>query len=227
MNELEALAKQGELFSDTRFFIFLSGLVSDHTVARIKPSALSVLIVLRCYANHANGIASLSHSTIAKYAGVSRHTVMSSLDVLEREGLIQRIKTSNRHDSYKLVDKLSVWRGDEAVAKLDVPYKPRHTSDMLEGIRWFLKEGMLPPEAKASGVTIQINLTINNNTTNINNAGTVNVVIGSHAAVDSERELAKVMSLPEGPGKELALRMLSMPTELAEEIRRAKLPPSR
>lgn len=226
MNELEALAKQGELFSDTRFFLFLSGLVSDHTVARIKPSALAVLIVLRCYANHANGIASLSHSTIARYAGVSRHTVMSSLDVLEKEGLIERIKTSNRHDSYKLVDKLSVWRGDEAIAKVDVPYKPRHTSNMLEGIRGFLKEGTLTQEAKAAGVVLHMHLTINNNTTTINNAGTVNVVIGSTSSdAEHENQLAKVMALPDGAGKDLALRMLSMPTELMEEIMKAKMPP--
>jgi DNA-binding Lrp family transcriptional regulator len=223
MTELEALAKQGELFSDTRFFLFLSGLVSDYTVARIKPSALSVLIVLRCYANHANGVASLSHSTIARYAGVSRHTVMSSLALLESEGLIQRIKTSNRHDSYKLVDKLSVWHGDEAVAKVDLPYKPRHTSNMLESIRGLLKDGTLTREAQASGVTLHVHLTINNNTTTINNAGTVNVTIGSNTA-EHDSSLAKVMSLPPGPGKDLAIRMLTMPTELAEEIRKAKLP---
>lgn len=214
MKTINDPTKQGELFIDYRFFVFLSGLITNGTVAKIKPQSLAVLLVLRCFASYNNGLVrNVSHQTIAKFAGISRHSVIRSIDVLESNGLIHRSKDSGSAcDCYRIFDKISVYKESNEeqnkIAELNIQYKPRKTSTVLDALKHFVQSGQLGKDAKDSGITINFNINVTNTTNNINDAGTVSISIGNTNSTGNGIE--SLRDIPDGPMKQMALKVLTM-----------------
>lgn len=218
--------EQGELFADHRFFLMLSSLVSSQTLAKIKPLGLTVLVVLRCFADHKSGIAKVSHSTISKYGGISRDSVVRALSTLEAEGLIEKQKDGKQRNAYRIVDKVPVYDRDEKpMGEITVPFIPQRTGDLLHELKNFLSSGVVSQEAKKYGMTFNVNITINNNqqTTNIN-AETVNLTITGPSSsgprlptAEEEQRILFVKRMPAGPAKETALRWLRLGGLMVDE----------
>jgi DNA-binding MarR family transcriptional regulator len=202
-------AEQGELFADSRFFILLSSLVSSQQLAKIKPHGLAVLVVLRCFADHRTGKAKITHRTIAKFAGISRHSVMRALETLETEGLVERIKLDTG-DAYRLIDRISVFdKQEQQVGEVVVPFQPQKTGAIIQELKNFLQSGQVSQAARAHGMTFNINITINNNSTTINNnAETINLNLSSGTDAADEARIQRILALPSGPGRENALAVL-------------------
>lgn len=208
MKSLPPKPEQGELFADSRFFILLSSLVSSQQLAKIKPHGLAVLVVLRCFADHRTGKAKITHRTIAKFAGISRHSVMRALETLEGEGLVERIKYDNG-DAYRLIDRISVFdKQDQQVGEVVVPFQPQRTGAIIQELKNFLQSGQVSQEAKAHGMTFNINITINDNSTTINNnAETINLTLSSGRSPEDQARINFVKGL-QGPARETAMRLL-------------------
>jgi hypothetical protein len=212
--------EQIELFADHRFFLVLSSLVSGGTLKKIKPLGLTVLVVMRCFADHKTGVARVSHGVISKFAGISRHSVMRAIATLEEEGLIVKQKEEGRQgNAYRIVDKVPVFDGeDKPVGEVSVPYVPQKTGNVLHELKNFLSSGFMSQEAKKYGMTFNLNITINNNqqTTNIN-AETVHLTLSQNngtdkrlPTADEERSIQFVRGLPPGSSRDAALAMLRL-----------------
>jgi DNA-binding transcriptional ArsR family regulator len=219
MRKTDLEPEQGELFADHRFFLMLSSLVSSQTLTKIKPLGLTVLVVLRCFADHRSGIAKVSHSTIAKYGGISRDSVARALSVLEEEGLIEKQKDGRQRNAYRIIDKVPVYdRQEKPMGEINLPYIPQRSGDLLHELKNFLASGVVSSEAKKFGMVFNVNITVNNNqqTTNIN-AETVNLTINGSTsssirlptAAEAERILF-VKRMPSGDAKQTALHMLRL-----------------
>lgn len=219
MKGLPPRPEQGELFADSRFFILLSSLVSSQQLAKIKPHGLAVLVVLRCFADHRTGKAKITHRTIAKFAGISRHSVMRALDVLVEEGLVEKTQGAlNSGDHYRLIDRISVFdKQDQQVGEVVVPFQPQRTGAIIQELKNFLQSGQVSQEAKAHGMVFNINITINDNSTTINNnAETINLTLSSGPTPEEQARVAFVKSL-EGPARETAMRLLRRSGLVAED----------
>lgn len=160
--------KQGELFEmDTRFLIVLSGLITDGTMAELKPPAVATWLVLRAYSNWDTGRVSLSHETIAELSGQSETTVKRTIKTLEKHGLIKTLtKKRGLRGIYKLVDPLKVFQKDEKdlevrkqVGTVDVPFKATETSNVLKMLEKLVHTGQVPSGLAKKGVVL--NLTVN------------------------------------------------------------------
>jgi DNA-binding MarR family transcriptional regulator len=209
---------QQDMFqAETRFFLMLSSLFSDTNekgetrAAEIGPYGVMVLLALRRSADFDTGLVQLGQREIARQTGMRQGTVKDYLKKLVKLGYVEKINDEDpqQRGLYRLTDHISLEHREEHAGEMLVPYSPRKMSGMLSDVKKFLKDGRLPETAKAAG--IQVNITLN--ITNIQHAE--NVFLGTRE--DHAQSYEAALSLPDGIGKETALRAIRSELEKWEQ----------
>lgn len=215
MPNLTRSPKQGDLFQvHHTFFVFISALAFDGTLARIQKacaSSLAVLCCLKAAADFQTGLVSIGMNLLAKQSGCSTGTIWNAVAALEKEGLLEvvRAEKGKRH-IYRLFDKLAVKHQGEDAGSIKVPFLPRQMKDRLQDIQSFSKEGELPPRALAAGVAVNLNIQVN-----ITNNYLGDVIYNTTSEV--HENIKSLEQLPNGVGKAAALRALKGQIERMEK----------
>lgn len=204
--------EQQQLFQlHNTFFIFLSSLALDGTLARIQKkcsASLSVLVCLKCSADFGTGLCIKGTTLLAEQAGCSRVSVHRAIQALVDEGLVEVVRQDKgKRSVYRLFDKVKVKKDGQDAGTVMVPFMPKHMGARLEDLATFRQEGELPARALAAGMSVNITLNI----TNIQNAQ--NVYVSTSEMDANLKELARI---PAGPGKSAAIRVLKQQIELME-----------
>ena len=163
----ESKPKQGELFqAETTWFHVFTSMVENGDVAKLKPHAVTVYLVIKSYTNWSTGKAFPSVELISKKSGMSERQVITSLATLTEHGYLEKVK-SGRHNIYTLREKVTFNDAEgrpAAVATWD--YLP----STVKAARAELKKFMLTGENDGKIVFIEnLNIQINNGDYNLNN----------------------------------------------------------
>lgn len=170
--------------ADTRFVLLVTSLFSSGLAAELGPTAVVVFLVLRSNANFTTGEVFIGQRLIAEQAGVTTLTARRALLVLEARGLIRRKQAHSRARTiYTITDVIPVFKNDdpdrkEQAGSLQVPFVPRHATELLNEARVALVRGIVP-----NGSPVTLNLTINV----VQHSGSGSVTINNHG--DSSRTL--------------------------------------
>lgn len=206
--------RNGDLFEvDRRFLLILSGLITGGTLAKIGPGPIATWLVLRTHARWSTSLVSMGMAAIAHQSGQSERVIKKQITVLEREGLIEKISSSQgKRSIYKIIDPLPVFSKDDdnpehrkEAGVLPIPYDPSSIGDVLNKLSTFAKTGIVPAELEKKGIHFQMNLNIT--LIKNENGGNVFINVGNEKN-KIQQEYEAVLSLPEGPAKKLAINAI-------------------
>lgn len=180
-DDVKTAPSQLALFAaDTRFVLLVTSLFSSGLAAELGPTAVVVFLVLRSNANFTTGEVFIGQRLIAEQAGVTTLTARRALGTLEARGLIRRKQAHSRARTvYTICDVIPVFRNDdperkEQAGSLQVPFVPRHATELLNDARAALYRGQVP-----QGSPITLNITI------VQHTGSGDVVVNNHGSNDT------------------------------------------
>jgi DNA-binding transcriptional ArsR family regulator len=152
--------KQGDLFTaETTWFHVFRSMIENGDVAKMKPYAVTVYLVIKAHTNFKNGVAFPGIELIMEKSGMSKSQVIRSLDILEEHGYITREK-KGRNNHYTLREKIGI--SDEQgrpVADATWDYVP----DGVRGAVAELKHVMMTGDFKGAKIINIENLTVHFN----------------------------------------------------------------
>lgn len=162
-----------ELRAETTWFHILRGDILRGDIARLGANAIAVLLVVKCHSNMKTGVSFPSQTRIAELIGMSTDTVARALDVLIKDGKI-RSQKEGRKNVYQVVETVELTKAEDgapAGQAKEILYAGSQIGDVLESLKAFARNGMLP-EGAPFKITLNVNVIHqgDNSVVNINQA---------------------------------------------------------
>lgn len=160
--------------ADTKWVYFFTSIVTSNKISEITPAGLSILLVLKTYADWKTSKVTIGQRRIMELTGIGKVTLIKTVEKLERLGYIKKEVTArNGRSTYTIFDIIQTENKDGSPAKeLQVRYKPNDMEIQRKTI-----ESMVRNNDWRSQSGIQV-FVVDNSTNTYNTYNTTNNFFG-------------------------------------------------